>query len=151
MEIFSEFVMFCNNSNPSGNYMFTLDNRNTITRCVICSKLTIKTPERRQWLLPTNCLSEFDFLVGLALKGSNTKLPEIPGVHLIKLIRMPGWADFGVTQWFESETLYCEFHIRGGKNNQRHQWEFQRGKQESKNFRRQTTNKTCKRHWNCWN
>ena len=90
MEIFSEFVMFCNNSNPSGNYIFTLDNRDTITRCVICSKVTIKTPERRQWLLPTNCLSESDFLVGLALKGSNTKLPEIPGVHLIKLIRMPG-------------------------------------------------------------
>ena len=34
---------------PAGNYMFKVNNRNTKTRCEICSKLTIKTPERRQW------------------------------------------------------------------------------------------------------
>ena len=34
---------------PVGNYMFKVNNRNTITRCEICSKLTIKTPERRYW------------------------------------------------------------------------------------------------------
>ena len=34
---------------PVDNYMFKVNNRNTITRCEICSKLTIKTPERRQW------------------------------------------------------------------------------------------------------
>ena len=33
--------------NPTGNYMFKVNNRNTRTRCEICSKLTIKTPERR--------------------------------------------------------------------------------------------------------
>ena len=33
--------------NPAGNYMFKANNRNTRTRCEICSKLTIKTPERR--------------------------------------------------------------------------------------------------------
>ena len=27
--------------------MFTVNNRNTKTKCEICSKLTIKTPERR--------------------------------------------------------------------------------------------------------
>ena len=32
---------------PAGNYMFQVNNRNTRTRCEICSKLTIKTPERR--------------------------------------------------------------------------------------------------------
>ena len=32
-------------SNPAGNYMFKVNNRNTRTRCEICSKLTIKTPE----------------------------------------------------------------------------------------------------------
>ena len=32
----------------AGNYMFKVNNRNTRTRCEICSKLTIKTPERRQ-------------------------------------------------------------------------------------------------------
>ena len=29
--------------------MFKVNNRNTRTRCEICSKLTVKTPERRQW------------------------------------------------------------------------------------------------------
>ena len=32
----------------AGNYIFKGNNRNTRTRCEICSKLTIKTPERRQ-------------------------------------------------------------------------------------------------------
>ena len=32
---------------PSGNYIFKVNNRNTRTKCEICSKLTIKTPERR--------------------------------------------------------------------------------------------------------
>ena len=30
---------------PAGNYAFKVNNRNTKTRCEICSKLTIKTPE----------------------------------------------------------------------------------------------------------
>ena len=33
---------------PTGNYMFKAKNRNTKARCEICSKLTVKTPERRQ-------------------------------------------------------------------------------------------------------
>ena len=31
---------------PAGNCMFKVNKRNTKTRCEICSKLTIKTPER---------------------------------------------------------------------------------------------------------
>ena len=34
---------------PAGIYLLKVGNRNTRTRCQICSKLTIKTPERRQW------------------------------------------------------------------------------------------------------
>ena len=34
-------------SNPAGIYLLKVNNRNTRTRCEICSKLTIKTPERR--------------------------------------------------------------------------------------------------------
>ena len=33
---------------PAANYMFKVNNRNTRTSRRICSKLTIKTPERRQ-------------------------------------------------------------------------------------------------------
>ena len=36
---------FCN---PAGNYMLRVNNRNTRTRCKICSKLK-NTPERRHW------------------------------------------------------------------------------------------------------
>ena len=35
-------------SDPAGNYMFKVDYRITRTRCQICSKLTIKTPEWRR-------------------------------------------------------------------------------------------------------
>ena len=34
---------------PVGIYMFKVNNRNTRTRCEICSKLTIKTPGRCHW------------------------------------------------------------------------------------------------------
>ena len=34
---------------PAGIYMFKVNNRNTRTRCEICSKLTIKTPEPGHW------------------------------------------------------------------------------------------------------
>ena len=33
---------------PAGNYLLKFNNRNTRTKCEICSKLTIKIPERRQ-------------------------------------------------------------------------------------------------------
>ena len=32
-----------------GNHMFKVNNRNSRTKCEICSKLTIKTPELRNW------------------------------------------------------------------------------------------------------
>ena len=34
---------------PAGIYLLKVNNRNTRTRCKICLKLTIKTPERRHW------------------------------------------------------------------------------------------------------
>ena len=34
---------------PAGIYLLKINNRNTRTRCEICSKVTIKIPERRQW------------------------------------------------------------------------------------------------------
>ena len=35
--------------NPVGIYLFKVNNRNTRTRCEICSRLTIKTSERCHW------------------------------------------------------------------------------------------------------
>ena len=36
-------------SNPASIYLLKVNNRNTRTRCDICSKLTIKTPEPYYW------------------------------------------------------------------------------------------------------
>ena len=33
----------------AGIYLFKVNNRSTRTMCEICSKLTLKTPERRHW------------------------------------------------------------------------------------------------------
>ena len=37
------------NLSLAGRYMFKVNNINTRSRCEICSKLTIKTPERHKW------------------------------------------------------------------------------------------------------
>ena len=47
MELFGVHY-FSNNLFPAGNYMFKVNNRNTRTGCEICSKLTIKKPERKK-------------------------------------------------------------------------------------------------------
>ena len=57
----------------AGNYMFQVNNRNIRTRCEICSKLTIKTPERPQWRRSSVFIVNFEqvltgifiFLIGL--------------------------------------------------------------------------------------
>ena len=52
---------------PTGNYMFTVNNRNAKTRCRICSKLTIKTPERRDWNRPGVFIVNSEHISHLAL------------------------------------------------------------------------------------
>ena len=39
----------------AGIYLLKVNNRNTRTKCEICSKLTIKTPERRHWCVSGDC------------------------------------------------------------------------------------------------
>ena len=39
---------------PAGIYLLKVNKRNTKTRCEICSKLTIKTPERRSGVFIVN-------------------------------------------------------------------------------------------------
>ena len=51
-----------------GNYMFKVNNRNTRTRCEICSKLTIKTSERRHWRRSGVFIVNFEHISHLVLK-----------------------------------------------------------------------------------
>ena len=48
----SIYLVKLNNRNTrtisADNYMFKINNKNTRTKCEICSKVTIKTPERRR-------------------------------------------------------------------------------------------------------
>ena len=52
---------------PADNYMFKLNNKNTRTRCEICSKLTTKTPERRNWRRPGVFVVNFEHISHLVL------------------------------------------------------------------------------------
>ena len=48
-------------------YLLKVNNRNTGTRCEICSKLTIKTRERPQWRRPHVFIVNFDHISQLVL------------------------------------------------------------------------------------
>ena len=43
---FDNFLSIITRDIPAGNYLFKVNNKNTRKRCEICSKLTIKIPER---------------------------------------------------------------------------------------------------------
>ena len=47
--------------------MFKVNNRNTRTRCEICSKLTIKTAERRHWRRSGVFIANFEHILHLVL------------------------------------------------------------------------------------
>ena len=52
---------------PAGIYLLKVNNRNNRTRRQIYSKLTIKTPERRQWRRSTVFIVNFEYILHLAL------------------------------------------------------------------------------------
>ena len=48
-QLFRLYQMLYYDTSPVGIYLLKVNNRNSRARCEICSKLTIKTSERRQW------------------------------------------------------------------------------------------------------
>ena len=50
----SSTLSFYHKTLQAGIYLFKVNNRNTRTRCEICSKLTTKIPKRRQWFYQNN-------------------------------------------------------------------------------------------------
>ena len=66
--IYRELAMYYRiHTNPAGNYMFIVNNRNTRRRCEICSELTIMTPERRHWRRPGIFVVNFEHISHLVL------------------------------------------------------------------------------------
>ena len=58
----------CLEISPAGNYMFKVKNKNTRARCEICSKLTIKTPERHHWRRSVVFIVNFEHISHILLK-----------------------------------------------------------------------------------
>ena len=52
---------------PAGIYLLKVNNRNTGTKCEICSKLTTKTPERCIWHRSDVFIVNFEHISHLAL------------------------------------------------------------------------------------
>ena len=50
---------------PVGIYLLKVNNRDTRTRCEICSKLTIKTPERLHWRLSAVFIGNVEHILHL--------------------------------------------------------------------------------------
>ena len=65
--VYCNFFGIYNADNPVDNYMFKVNNNNTKTRCEICSELTIKTPERRQWRRSGVFIVNFEHISHLVL------------------------------------------------------------------------------------
>ena len=62
-----EKVSFCSGGNPAGIYLLNINNRNTKTMPEICSKLIIKTPERRHRFRSVFFIVNFEHISYLTL------------------------------------------------------------------------------------
>ena len=74
---------------PVGIYMFKVNNRNTRARCVICSKLTTKTPEqcqRRQWRIAQNYVETVSFRK-ISTPGNQVKLQYFLQWYFLKYVK----------------------------------------------------------------
>ena len=81
------FFRKCEETSSSvGIYLPKVNNRNTRTRCEICSKLTIKTQGRCQWrhsgVFIVNIKHLSHFLQVFLLLTLNTKLPTSSGLRI---------------------------------------------------------------------
>ena len=63
----------CEQSCITSIYLLKVNNRNTRTRCEICSKLTIKTPERCHW--QKSLLTSFSLVTSTNLGISPQNIP----------------------------------------------------------------------------
>ena len=81
---------------PPGIYLFKVNNRNTRTRCAICSKLTIKTSERRQYCRSGVFIVNFEHISHLVPCSS---VSSVNFEHVIA-----GWVDNAKTNGIKFKT-----------------------------------------------
>ena len=71
--------------NTTGNCMFKVINVNTRPRCEICSKLTIKTPERRQWCRSGVFIVNYELISNLVLVFLLITLSRLSNVEVTQV------------------------------------------------------------------
>ena len=80
---------------PVGNCMFKVNNKNIRTRWEICLKLTIKTPERRQWRFSGVFIVNFEHISHLVLVLLLLTLSrKMPAFMFLFLIIWKGWIEY---------------------------------------------------------
>ena len=67
LKTFKRDIFFYKTNKPDGIYLHKFNDRNTRTRCEICSKLTIKTPEQSYWLRSGVFIFNFEHISHLVL------------------------------------------------------------------------------------
>ena len=81
--------IFSGRPNPVGIYLLKVSNRNIREMCEICSKLTIKTPGRRQWRCFGVFIVNFEHILHLVLVflllTLNMQLPAGKVIHKCRL------------------------------------------------------------------
>ena len=98
-------------ANPDGIYLLKVNNRNTRTRCEICSKLTMKTPEKRQWHRSGVFIVNFEdishlFLVFLLLTLNMYRAYSAIVAHM----RLPFFEIFSnFVQFWPNFQIFCPF------------------------------------------
>ena len=91
---------------PAGIYLLKVNNRNTGTRCEICSKLTIKILERRQRRRPGIFIVNFEHISHLVL--------------VFLLLTFAGWVRVKVTSC-RYENIYFKFNVNVMKFGEQYQ------------------------------
>ena len=66
--LYHYYVFLIDNKNPAGIYLFKVNNGNIGIMSEICSKLTIKTYERRQWRRSGVFIDKFEQILRLVLE-----------------------------------------------------------------------------------
>ena len=65
--VFTGDVLNLQRCHPDNIYLFKFNQRNTRKRCELCSKLTIKTPDRHQWRRSGVFIANFEHIPHLFL------------------------------------------------------------------------------------
>ena len=82
--VYFPLIEFKCTDSPAGIYLFKVNDRNTRTRREICSKLTIKTPERRQWRRSGIFIVNFEHISHLVLMFLLLTLNMLAGSYPMK-------------------------------------------------------------------